>query len=698
MYIGCLMLTAQPAHASHKFKVHRTITGDITLLAMHGVIDEGFEAKKTAETIRTKNVVLNLRDVRRFASWGMAEWTELMRLIAARDVYIVECSTHALGQFNLVTGLISHGKLVSFYIPYRCSKCGEESDSLMVVPIDRETMLRIADSKVPCAACGGVARTDKYTSSMCETMAERPAFDIEDEVVAFLRSELKYSIEPDLSRFRAYRRANKRYTYLRLSGNLAGLNPELVAQASERTTVVDLAGVQMDPAAATQWRGYIDRALPKLTSLQLLDCTAGFLRETVEPADLPKLKVRTFTLFYDCENCNATTARSVDVAQNLEYLVEGVIPAARCDTCKAMLEATVPPDLAVLIRSLPVREHDANLDKFLAKARAEPPDKLENALIARPEKPARAAASIPRGLYVAVGLAALLTAGLVVLGFTLWRDHDRKVVAVKDPNPVIAPKPHPTFQRPDWIVSDLPASAFCQDLINRVMCVGVSSYRPNRNEAAVDASDAALDELVNTLALRVTDPFFRDNVLSAYAETRAKALGTLQAVDLDRTSAAYAQANEVVRTARKRVVEILQATGGPAVPAQRSDWYWEEYAVEKGTGTEVLVFVRYDVALDAIKALVERYSASVSVADTTALTAFPALAWRQPDFAGGAMLVKVSRRLVDAGAGPTQVVTAINDQRIVDAQGFEKLVRQTGQLTLTVRAGNGPPKQIQLLP
>src|SRR3990167_4736773 len=141
---------AQQANPLTKFGLDRTVTGDITFFEMSGAIDEGFEAKKAAESVRTKKVVLDLGKTRRFASWGMAQWTEFVRVCGTKDVYVVECSPQALGQFNLVTGLLGHAKLVSFYASFRCVKCGEESDSLLVVPSERDQLAEAEQTGVPC--------------------------------------------------------------------------------------------------------------------------------------------------------------------------------------------------------------------------------------------------------------------------------------------------------------------------------------------------------------------------------------------------------------------------------------------------------------------------------------------------------------------------------------------------------------------
>jgi len=66
--------------ATNRFKLDRDGHGEVTHLAMHGVVDEGLEGKKLGESIKSRRIVVDLRDVRRFASWGMAEWSEFLRI------------------------------------------------------------------------------------------------------------------------------------------------------------------------------------------------------------------------------------------------------------------------------------------------------------------------------------------------------------------------------------------------------------------------------------------------------------------------------------------------------------------------------------------------------------------------------------------------------------------------------------------
>jgi DNA-directed RNA polymerase subunit RPC12/RpoP len=690
------------ARPQDKFSLDRSTIGGITFLELHGTLNEGFEGRKVADSIRTKKLVVSLRDVRRFASWGMSEWMDFLRISAERDLYLVECSTYALSQINLVTGLLGHAKLVSFYASYRCGSCGEERETLFLVPSDRETIRDLPNTQQECATCGRRARIEEYPAAFFEKIADRPSFDIDDEVLAFLGSRLGYALTPDLTRFRAFRRVHKGYTYLRLSGNLGTLPSDVLAAASEGTTVADLSGIVFHPAEMAGWQAYVQAALARVRSLQLLNCPPAFLENAMTPDDLrDKLKIRTLAILYDCLRCETTTPYMVDVAENLELLVAGTAPTAACPSCGSALVANLTPDQALFMRYLPARDRDAALDKFLAAACNEPQDKLENCLVAPPPKPLEAPGGSRRTLYVALGLGLLIVGGVVVVALGLRKQDPAPATAAKDQPAVAAPSSPPpkTFERPEWIISDAPSSAYCHDLINRLMCVGVSAYRPTRDEAVAEANDAALEELVSAVGLKISEPFFRESVIAGYSGVRSKALTALQAADLERASPEDLAAADVVAKGRKRVVEILRGSGGAAVPTQRTDWYWEEYAAKKG-GTEALVFIRYDVSLDAIKALVEKYSATTQLLGSTAVTAFPGLAWQYGDFTGGAMLTKVARPLADAGVTPQSVIMAVGEYRVGDTINLGKRVDEwkqtTANLKLMVRSPDKPARVVEI--
>ena len=690
--------------------------GGVTLVTMHGTLSDGFEGRKLAQSIKSTKVLMHLYDVRRFASWGMSEWMDFLKVTAECDLYLVECSTYAVSQLNLITGLLGHAKLVSFYASYRCSGCNEEMQTRFLIPRDRAVIPDITNSYQDCPTCGGRARLEEYPAAFFDAIAARPAFDIDDEVLAFMRSQLHYDLSPDLSRFRAYRRVVKPYTYMRLTGNVATLPPEVLARSTANTTVIDLDGVVFEPGRLTAWRTFIQSAMHTVSSLQLAGCPPGFLEAAVTVEDLhDKMKVRSFTLQQQCGTCDTLATWSVDVAANLEQLVLGQVLPGRCPSCRSTLTPVPSEALVTVLRALPARDRDVALDNVLTKARAEPIEKLENcmtipaAAIPYPTAPRRRGGAA----YVAGGLAVLL---LAVGGAVIWQqaqarererehvDRDREPEGTQITQAVPVPPPGPTFTRPDWIVSDVPASGYCHDMVNRLMCVGVSSYRTSREDGVAEANDAALEELVNTVGLRISQPYMRDTVVPAYGSVRGKQLAALQTAGVNRTAdakaaAAYVQASDAARAIRKRVVAVLQATGGAAVPAQRADWYWEQYASETGGGNEFLVFVRYDVSVDAVRALVETYSTSAPVLDASVMTAFPGLAWQYTAFDGGALVASVgSGRLGKAGIAARDLVTGIGDHRVTDAtalaHGIADAAHDAADLRLTVVTGDAPKRTV----
>jgi DNA-directed RNA polymerase subunit RPC12/RpoP len=696
------MTTAQLTEVRQKYSSEKTTVGGITFLTMHGTLNEGFEGRKTAMAVRTKKLVVHMAEVRRFASWGMSEWMDFLRVTADCDVYIVECNAYAVSQLTLVTGLLGHAKLVSFYASYRCTGCNDELQTVFLTP--RDAIRDIPGSYRQCPSCGGRARLEEYPAAFFDTIASRPAFDIDDEVLAFMRQHLNYDLSPDLTRFRAYRRRHKDYTYLRLTGNIGTLPADVLANATPNSTVVvDVEGVVFDPMQLENWRTYLRTALPKVKAVQLLGCPPGFIEAGVPLDDLRgNLKVRTFQETYRCGTCDATSNHTIDVAMNLEELVQGLMPQSHCPACRSSMQVEATPEAATVLRALPARDRDVALDAFLQKSKQEPPDKLENALSAGRAEPAGAKpAGSRRVLYAGLGV---LAAAAGVLAFLKLSNRSSEAGPRDNPqlgsNQISTPK---TFTRPDWIISDVPSSGYCHDMINRLMCVGVSSYRPNKEQGAAEAQDAALEELASTVGLKISDPFFRDTVMPAYSSARSKALSALQLATQERsgdpkTIEAYNAAAEPVRASRHSVVEALQASAGAAVPAQRSDWYWEEYARETGEGTEFLVFVRYDVSLDAVRTLVDKYSATTQVLGSSAMTAFPCLGWKFDRFRGGAYLTKVGHPLSNAGVASQQLVVAVGDKKVVDAPSLAHDVEDSshGEVKLTVAAAGVPDRVVSV--
>ncbi len=697
--------SAAKVHPTDKFTWDKSTQGDVTLLTMKGTLNEGFDGRKLADGIRTKKVLMVMRDVRRIASWGMAEWMDFLRVMGERDLYIAECSTYSTSQLNLVTGLLGHAKFVSFYAGYRCRSCSAASESLFVIPRDRQIIRDLPNSEYECAKCGGSVRLEEYPAAFFDTIADREPFDIEDDVLELLRTRFKYEITPDVARFRAGGATQNDMAYLRLSGNLVGLVPERLVDASLPTTVVDVEGVVVDDHVGN-WRAYMDAVLPKLKQMQLVGCPVGFLDHAVTSADLRnRVKVRSFAMPYECQRCQTRTVNTIDVAENLEELVQGKLPGAGCPSCQSSLVPLLTPDLLARLKAMPARDRDPVLEKFFTKARTEPASKLQNLLLGTTKA---AAVTKPEGgrrsLFAILGVIVVLLGGVTWFAIDTWRKQNEQQEQLKVvQGPIIDAGPEkPTFVRPDWITSDALSSAYCRDMINRVMCVGVSAYTGNRDEAVAQATDAALEELVYAVGLRITAPFFKDRVATPYADARNKLMAALNATEIDRTSKEYAAALDAVVKGRKRVVESLRATGGPAVPTGHADWYWEEYVSAPGKPNDQLVFMRFDIGVDALRVLVEKYSQEATYDKSSLVTVFPGLAWQRTDAGGGAMVLKSVRSFARAGLTPDHTILSIDKSPVVDAAQVVHRLQEAAQagktVDLTVSAGTAAPKTLVFKP
>jgi hypothetical protein len=105
-----------------------------------------------------------------------------------------------------------------------------------------------------------------------------------------------------------------------------------------------------------------------------------------------------------------------------------------------------------------------------------------------------------------------------------------------------------------------------------------------------------------------------------------------------------------------------------------------------------------------MKTLVDKYSAATQLqGGTTAMTAFPGMAWQHADFTGGALLTKVGRPFSGANIAPQSIVMSVGEQRIVDAAGLGRQVDEWrqgggggGDVKVTVKSGAEPARVVDV--
>jgi hypothetical protein len=143
--------------------------------------------------------------------------------------------------------------------------------------------------------------------------------------------------------------------------------------------------------------------------------------------------------------------------------------------------------------------------------------------------------------------------------------------------------PSPTPARPEWITSDTPSKGTCSDRTGGLDCVGVSAFVADEKVAKPAAIAVALDAMMLEVAREA----------NAVKEKRTFTPNDQSSVP-----------DMMIAMAHKEIDTALKIT--PASPPVPTDWHWETYAKQSGSGTETLGFARLSLAPDARKKIVEK--------------------------------------------------------------------------------------------
>ena len=398
---------------------------------------------------------------------------------------------------------------------------------------------------------------------------------------------------------------------------------------------------------------------------------------------------------YSCSKCATTAAQLIDVEQHYDILKFATPPEMKCAHCKSPTVCVAPEALLSRLRTLPRVDIDSGLKKFIKEMRDRKPVPMK-----APRQPGAADARL--GMFTGLIILALVAAG-VLIGVNWYqtreaRETQKKMESVIDKvgEGQGGGVSRASFARPVWIISDTPGTAFCTDNVNRLSCVGISGYVDEREAGRVEAANAALDEMVNSIGLKIEAQVFQDAVRPLYDGSRAAALSAFEEVRGTPAGAKYLAARDRMTSARKAVAEALAATGGAAAPAQQAAWYWEEYTKTNGAGNEFLVFVRYDISLSAMKSLMISYSDVIDAGGgSKVVTMFPAIAWKMPASGGGVLVVKSSGDLAKLGVPQDAVVTAVDGTPVHTAPDLVARLKKAGRSAkLTVVMPDGSVKEL----
>ncbi len=676
--------------------IDKFIEGPITCLRFQGTIDESFDGKRLASSIKATTLILDMGAVRKISSFGIREWTDFVKACerSVDSIIAIECTPKVVDQLNMVSQFLgAKGLVFSFYAPYRCDYCDIDRRILFQVDRDAASIRSLRPSEQLCETCSRPSYFDEEPSSFFAYLAQQPPFELAPAIAEFLSSKLRYSVTGGDRRLHIDKHIEGRNTYLKFVGNLDGSFPSgKIAEGLEGTIVVDVSGIgTIDLAGAAEWRNFIVLTKSTAERVFLVGCPPVLLERLTRQGDLGD-QVISFTMPYSCSKCATTASQLIDVEQHYDILKFATPPEMKCSHCKSPTVCVAPESLLSRLRTLPRVEIDSGLRKFVKEMRDRKPE--------RPQAPKQPGQVTGARLGMFTGLIVLaLVAGAVLIGVNWYQTREARETQKKIEGAIAKVEGtqgavQRNFARPVWITSDTPTSSFCTDNVNRLSCVGISAYSDNREQARIEASDAAMEEMANSIGLKIEDPLFQEKVRPLYDDARSRALSQLEKVRGETAGPGFTKALEAVRASRKAVGEALVATGGSAAPTQQSAWYWEEYDKLNGSGTEFLVFVRFDISLAAVKSLTIAYTDQIDVAGSKVVTVFPGVVWSVPAAKSGALVVKSSGMLQKLGVKDFSVVTAAGGEPVRTASELAARLRSKKPGKISVLMPDGSAKEL----
>jgi anti-anti-sigma regulatory factor len=671
--------------------IDKFIEGSITCLRFQGTIDEAFDGKRLAASIKCSTLILDMGAVKKISSFGIREWTDFIKTVErqVQQLVAIECTPKVVDQINMVSQFLgTKGQVFSFYAPYRCDYCDIDRRVLFQIDRDHAAIRGLRPPEQLCETCSRPEYFDEEPASFFSYVAAQQAFELNPEIVDFLSTKLRYSLAGGDRRLHVDKQIEGRATYLKFVGNLDGSFPSSkIAEGLEGIIVVDLSGVgTVDLAGAAEWRNFITMTKSTAEKVFLVGCPPVMLQRLTRPGDLGDHLV-SFTMPYSCAKCATTTSQLIEVADHYDILKFATPPEMRCTACKSPTVCVAPEALLSRLRALPNVEIDSGLRKFIKEMRERKPE--------RPHPPKKPGASPARiGVFTAFIVVAVAAAGTLV--FLQQRQAQGQMEKVEQQLEKAAKTPASVAPRPAWISSDTALSAYCTEYVDRVACTGVSSFSESRDAARLEAHNAALEELANTIGLKIKSKTFDEVIRPLFGSARADALSALDAARAAPTTEAYTRAADTVRKTRQAAAESLPLTGGAAAPIQQSDWYWEEYERTGGKGTEFLVFVRFDLNPGRLNALIEEYSNPVEVQGSKVVTLFPGLVWKYPEAKQGVLVLDARSRLRSLGVEDRDIILAVNGQPVRNSRDLAtKLESEPRPESVTVKRKNGESKELK---
>ena len=686
---------AQPAPVGPndaKLTVDKFADGDIACLRFGGSVDESFEGKKLAASVKAATLILDLGGVKKISSFGIREWVDFVTTVGkqVQKIILIECTPKVVDQLNMVGNFAGGGRVFSFYAPFRCDYCDSEHRVLLQVDRDHEVIKTMKLPERSCPSCKESMYFDEDGATFFSYLLGQEKFELEPEIIHFLSTKLNYAVSDVARKLRVDKLIEGRATFVRLAGDLDQTFPkDKLAEGLEGMVVVDVGGVgRIEPAGAAQWRGFVQMVSPLVSELFIIGATPPFVEKLCNKDDLgTKAQVLSINLPFSCKNCATSGSQLVDVAEHYDLLKLATAPDVKCHHCKNPLTCAASESLMTTLPGLPMTTVTSEQRKLIKDLRERKPEKKKVATTV-------ADASAQKGSWWMPFAAAFVAVGLAGGAFLGYRALTAPGAAAAGLGKKLSAS---ATERPAWITADVPGGAYCKDLPDQSLaCVGVSSAAVAQDDALDEANDAALESIANAIAGKVEDKKWRSALPPIWQSTRQ---AKLAAFDREPNNT---QARREVRDARRAVARLLSKTAAGAVPAAPSGKYWEEYA--SGDGKRYVAFVEFTVRGADVTRLAKSYAENSTALGAAVVDVFPSLGWRYPNIGGGAVVMSVADgRLKSRGITEGYVMLEVRGRAIPNAAGFAKVAVEEmaqlelvgGTLELKVQSGDTDPRSFQ---
>jgi serine/threonine protein kinase len=357
-------LHPQALQQSSSIRVNPYTGGPGLVIRLSGEIDKKFNRRSILEQIKPESspVVFDLEAIDRITSYGVREWTTLLRELPPDYYCFVRVPPVMVAQFNMVSGFGGTGELITMFAPYTCVNCGADSRLLIDLRTQRLLIRSGGPREIPCSKCGEPAEFDDVPESYFAYALSAAAPTPPQAAVALIDG----AAEPGRKGVRVRKEVDDSVTALWFSGALdENARFKRIADDLERTVVAEVS--QLHNVNAEGTRRFIDFLTRAPVSIHLARATPHLLL-ALEPfaTDLGQGKLLSARLPFRCPLCSWTGNR--DVEGPFDTVRRAEIEAAMCTECMdSQLTMTADPGVYTALSTLPESDRPPDAVGYLAR-------------------------------------------------------------------------------------------------------------------------------------------------------------------------------------------------------------------------------------------------------------------------------------------------------------------------------------------